>query len=81
MPPPFSAFQMLETLNILEGFDLAGWGHNSVDYLHHLIEAIKLGSADRLAYRLLGRRRRSRAWCPRRTRPRSGRASTRRVRP
>jgi len=50
MPPPFSAFQMLETLNILEGFDLRVWGHNSVDYLHHLIEAIKLGSADRLAY-------------------------------
>jgi len=50
MPPPFSAFQMLETLNILEGFDLRGWGHNSVEYLHHLIEAIKLGSADRLAY-------------------------------
>ena len=50
MPPPFSAFQMLETLNILEGYDLAAWGHNSVDYLHHLIEAVKLGSADRLAY-------------------------------
>ena len=50
VPPPFSAFQMLETLNILEGFDLAGWGHNSPDYLHHLIEAIKLGSADRLAF-------------------------------
>jgi gamma-glutamyltranspeptidase/glutathione hydrolase len=50
MPPPFSAFQMLETLNILEGYDLRSWGHNSVDYLHHLIEAIKLGSADRLAY-------------------------------
>jgi gamma-glutamyltranspeptidase/glutathione hydrolase len=50
MPPPFSAFQMLETLNILEGYDLRAWGHNSVDYLHHLIEAIKLSSADRLAY-------------------------------
>jgi gamma-glutamyltranspeptidase/glutathione hydrolase len=50
MPPPFSAFQMLETLNILEGFDLRGFGHNSVEYLHHLIEAIKLASADRLAY-------------------------------
>jgi len=48
--PPGSAFQMLETLNVLEGFDLAGWGHNSVEYLHHLIEAIKLASADRLAY-------------------------------
>jgi gamma-glutamyltranspeptidase/glutathione hydrolase len=50
MPPPFSAFQMLQTLNVLEGFDLRGWGHNSVDYLHHLVEAIKLASADRLAY-------------------------------
>jgi len=54
VPPPFSAFQMLETLNILEGFDLAGWGHNSADYLHHLIEAIKLGSADRLAFAYSG---------------------------
>ena len=50
MPPPFSAFQMLETLNVLEGHDLRGFGHNSVDYLHHLIEAVKLASADRLAY-------------------------------
>jgi gamma-glutamyltranspeptidase/glutathione hydrolase len=49
-PPPFSAFQYLETLNILEPFDLAGWGHNSADYLHHLIEAVKLASADRLAF-------------------------------
>jgi len=54
MPPPFSAFQMLETLNILEGYDLRAWGHNSVDYLHHLIEAVKLGSADRLAYSYSG---------------------------
>ncbi len=50
VPPPFSAFQMLETLNILEGHDVAAWGHNSVEYLHHLIEAVKLASADRLAY-------------------------------
>src|SRR5918996_2504437 len=50
MPPPFSAFQMLQALNVMEGFDLRGWGYNSVDYLHHLIEAIKLASADRLAY-------------------------------
>jgi gamma-glutamyltranspeptidase/glutathione hydrolase len=51
VPPPGSiAFQMLETLGILEGFDLKGWGHNSVEYLHHLIEAIKLASADRLAF-------------------------------
>ena len=50
VPPPFSAFQMLETLNILEGYDLRGWGHNSPEYFHHFIEAVKLGSADRLAY-------------------------------
>ena len=54
MPPPFSAFQMLETLNILEGYELQAWGHNSVDYLHHLIEAVKLASADRLAYAYAG---------------------------
>ncbi len=54
MPPPFSAFQMLETLNVLEGYDLRAWGHNSVETLHHLIEAVKLGSADRLAYAYSG---------------------------
>jgi len=54
MPPPFSAFQMLETLNVLEGYDLRAWGHNSVDSLHHLIEAVKLASADRLAYAYAG---------------------------
>jgi gamma-glutamyltranspeptidase/glutathione hydrolase len=53
-PPPFSTFQMLETLNILEGYDVGGWGHNSVEYLHHLIEAVKLASADRLAYAYSG---------------------------
>jgi gamma-glutamyltranspeptidase/glutathione hydrolase len=50
VPPPFSAFQYLQTLNILEGFDLAGWGHGSAEYLHHVIEAVKLANADRLEY-------------------------------
>jgi gamma-glutamyltranspeptidase/glutathione hydrolase len=50
VPPPFSVFQMLQTLNILEGFDLRGFGHNSVEYLHHFIEAVKLASADRVAH-------------------------------
>src|SRR5206468_7428549 len=45
VPPPFSAFQMLETLNVLEGYDVKAWGHHSVDYLHHLVEAVKLASA------------------------------------
>ncbi len=46
---PTYAFQILQTLQILEGFDLRGFGHNSADYLHHLIEAVKLASADRVA--------------------------------
>jgi gamma-glutamyltranspeptidase/glutathione hydrolase len=50
IPAPFSSFQYLETLNVLEGYDLRGWGHNSAETLHHLIEAVKLASADRLAY-------------------------------
>jgi gamma-glutamyltranspeptidase / glutathione hydrolase len=53
-PPPFSTFQMLETLNIMEGYDVRAWGHNSPDYLHHFIEAVKLASADRLAYAYSG---------------------------
>ena len=41
---------MLQTLNILEHFDLAALGHNSADYIHTLIEALKLAYADREAY-------------------------------
>src|SRR2546423_12303751 len=40
MPPPLSPLPMLETPNILEGYDLRGWGHHSLDYLHHLIQAL-----------------------------------------
>lgn len=40
----------IETLHILEGHDLKGMGHNSADYLHTLIEALKLAFADREAY-------------------------------
>jgi gamma-glutamyltranspeptidase/glutathione hydrolase len=49
-PPPFVAFQYLETLNILDAYPMNSWGHNSIEYLHHLIEGIKLASTDRLAY-------------------------------
>jgi gamma-glutamyltranspeptidase/glutathione hydrolase len=38
---------MLESLNILEGFDLERLGHNSSEYLHPVIEAVKLTFADR----------------------------------
>ena len=41
---------MVETLNILEGFDLKKMGHNSPAYIHTLAEALKLGLADRDRY-------------------------------
>ncbi len=37
-------------LRILEGFDLQGMSHNSPDYLHTLIEALKLAFSDRHSY-------------------------------
>ena len=41
---------MLANLNLLEGFDLKSMGHNSTDYIHTVVEAMKLGYADRDAY-------------------------------
>ena len=41
---------LLETLNILEQFDLKSMQHNSADYLHTLVEAMKLAYADRDSY-------------------------------
>lgn len=49
-PPPSSAVQWLQTLKLLEGFDLAAMGHNSVEHLHTLIELEKLAIADRIHY-------------------------------
>ncbi len=49
-PPPSSAMQWLQTLKLLEGYDLAAMGHNSVDHLHTLIEVEKLAIADRVHY-------------------------------
>src|SRR5579872_4475621 len=41
---------MIEALNILEGYDLKAMGHNSPEYLHTVIEAVKLAFADRDQY-------------------------------
>ena len=41
---------LLQELNLLEGLDLAGMGHNSAPYIHTLAEAVKLAAADRDAY-------------------------------
>ena len=50
VPPPAAGMQLLETLNILEGFDFVALGHNSAEALHAIIEAVKLTMADRIAY-------------------------------
>jgi gamma-glutamyltranspeptidase/glutathione hydrolase len=41
---------LLETLNILKGYDLKALGHNSPDYMHTVVEALNLAFADREAY-------------------------------
>ena len=40
----------LIALNLLEGYDLKGMGHNSADYIHTGVEAVKLAYADREKY-------------------------------
>lgn len=49
-PPNASAFQVLETLNILEGFDLGALGCGTPETLHLVMEASKLSITDRIAY-------------------------------
>jgi len=41
---------LLETLKILEGYDLQALGHNSIAYLHVIDQALNLAFADREAY-------------------------------
>ena len=41
---------LLQQLTLLEGFNLVEMGHNSVEYLHTLIECAKLAFADREHY-------------------------------
>ena len=41
---------LVQALNILEGLDLATAGYNSADYIHQVVEALKLVYADRDTY-------------------------------
>ena len=41
---------LMQTLNILESFDLRAMGHNSPAYIHTVSEALKLALADRQTY-------------------------------
>jgi gamma-glutamyltranspeptidase/glutathione hydrolase len=51
MPPPSSGGTILvEMLNLLEGYDLTELGHNSPEYIHHLVEAMRLAYRDRARF-------------------------------
>jgi gamma-glutamyltranspeptidase/glutathione hydrolase len=45
--PPGGGVMILEMLNILENFDLAGMGHNSPDYIATVAEAMKIATVDK----------------------------------
>ena len=48
--PPGGGIVLLEMLNILENFDVAGMGHNSAEYVKMVTEAMKRATADRDAH-------------------------------
>jgi gamma-glutamyltranspeptidase / glutathione hydrolase len=50
LPPNGQGIATLQLLNLLEGFDLAGMGFYSAEYIHHFVEAKKLAYADRAKY-------------------------------
>ena len=41
---------LLQIMSLLDGFDLKRMGHNSPDYIHTVLEAVKLAFADRERY-------------------------------
>ena len=49
-PPPGSGVQIIETLNILEGYDLGGLGFGTPEYCHVMAQAQRAGFSDRAAY-------------------------------
>ncbi|NMT65062.1 gamma-glutamyltransferase [Marinobacter orientalis] len=49
-PPSSGGTHIVQILNILEGYPLAGFGHNSAASIHHMAEAMKLAYADRARY-------------------------------
>jgi gamma-glutamyltranspeptidase/glutathione hydrolase len=51
MPPPSSGgTALIEMLNILEGYDISEMGHNSPEYIHHLVEAMRRAYRDRATF-------------------------------
>ena len=49
-PPSSGGIHVLQMLNLLEPYPLQSYGHNSAEYLHRLIESMKLAYADRSRY-------------------------------
>ena len=49
-PPTAGGVHVIEMLNILEGFDVAGMGFGTVDGLHLLAEVLSIGFEDRRRY-------------------------------
>jgi gamma-glutamyltranspeptidase/glutathione hydrolase len=47
---PCAGPTVLEILNILDQFDLSGMRHGSADFLHTMIEAVKLAAVDRFSF-------------------------------
>jgi gamma-glutamyltranspeptidase/glutathione hydrolase len=50
LPPNGQGIAALQMLNLLEAFDLRSMGHNSVEALHHLVEAKKIAFEDRAKF-------------------------------
>ncbi|MEX1158564.1 MAG: gamma-glutamyltransferase [Thermomicrobiales bacterium] len=50
VPLPSPGLTTIQSLRMLEGYDLAGMGHNSADSLHVMAETFRLAFADRDAY-------------------------------
>lgn len=49
-PPNGQGLVALETLNLLEGFPLGDYEHNSAEYIHLIVESLKLAFADAFAH-------------------------------
>jgi gamma-glutamyltranspeptidase / glutathione hydrolase len=47
IPPSGQGLALLQILRLLEPYDLRAMGHNSAEYLHHLVEAKKIAYEDR----------------------------------
>ncbi len=50
IPPNTQGLAVLQMLRLLEPYDLRAMGHNSAEYLHHLIEAKKIVFEDRARF-------------------------------